>query len=97
MTIGDQKKTSSHWSFLYLQHYSKCGSFDGNPLAVSALAAPFLGVAAAYKLTKVELTDEPILKMNPEREEYLEKYKADQHGEYKDFAPDAVEKVLRHL
>lgn len=82
--------------FFNLQHYSKLGSFAGNPLAVSAIAAPLLG-AAAYKLTKVELTDEPILKINPEREEYLKKYKADQHGEYKDFAQDAVEEVLDHL
>ena len=63
---------------------------------MSAVAAPLLG-AAAYKLTKVELADEPILKMNPEREEYLKKYKADQHGEYKDFAQDTLEEVLGHL
>ncbi|KAK5952260.1 hypothetical protein OHC33_006733 [Knufia fluminis] len=78
------------------KHCSKLCAFANNPLAVSAAAAPLLG-AAAYKFTKVELTNDTFLKMNPEREEYLKKYKADQHGEFKDFAQDTLEEVLDHL
>ena len=82
--------------FPSLQHCSKFCSFTNNPLAVSAVAAPFLG-AAAWAITKTELTDEPIMKITPEREEYFKKYKDDQHGEYKDFFCDAAEELVGHL
>lgn len=64
-----------------------------NPLAVSAVAAPFLG-AASYFMYKVETDETPILKVNPEREEYLKKYRDDQHGEYKDFFEAAAEELV---
>jgi len=64
-----------------------------NPLAVSAVAAPFLG-AAAYYMYKVETDNSPILKVTPEREEYLKRYKQDQHGEYKDFITGAAEELV---
>lgn len=59
-------------------------------------AVPLLAVGA-YKLTKLEMTDETILKTNPEREEYLQQYKADQKGEYKDFGLDTLEEVLEKV
>lgn len=63
---------------------------------LGALAVPFLGYGA-YKLTKSELTDEPILKTNPEREQYLMQRDDHRHGEYKDFGQDLVEEILEHV
>lgn len=63
---------------------------------LGALAAPLLGYGA-YKLTKAEVTDEPILKMNPHREEYLKMRDENRHGEYKDLVNDTVEEILDHI
>lgn len=63
---------------------------------MSLAAAPLLAVGA-YKLTKVEMADDTILKMNPEKEEYLKQYHEDQKGEYKDFGLDTLEEVLEKV
>ncbi|KAK5104592.1 hypothetical protein LTS08_002483 [Lithohypha guttulata] len=65
-----------------------------NNLVLAAAATPFLGYAA-YKLTKAELTDEPILKVDDsKRQEYLKQRDLDRHGEYKDLGLDTMEEIL---
>lgn len=68
-----------------------------NTLMQGVLAAPLLGYGA-YKLTKAELTDEPILKVDDEKkQQYLQQRDMDRHGEFKDFGADAFEEVLGKL
>lgn len=65
-----------------------------NGVVMAAAAAPFLGYAA-YALTKAEIADEPILKVDDtKKREYLQQRDTDRHGEYKDFGLDTLEEVL---
>lgn len=63
---------------------------------LGAIAMPLLGYGA-YKLTKAELTDDTILKLSPEKEEYLKTRDLHRHEEYKDFGQDFLEEVLDHV
>lgn len=63
---------------------------------LGALAAPLLGYGA-YVLTKAEVTDDTILKLNPEKEEYLKNRDMHRHEEYKDLFGDTIEEVLDHI
>ena len=63
---------------------------------LGAIAMPLLGYGA-YKLTKAEMTDDTILKISPEKEEYLKNRDMNRHDEYKDFGMDTLEEVLEHI
>lgn len=51
----------------------------------------------AYKITEKEITNEPIMKVDPNQEEYLKEHAHNRHETYKDFAQDTVEEILEHV
>ena len=54
--------------------------------------------AGAYKVTEKEITNEPIMKVTPDREqEYLKEHVQNRHETYKDFAQDTIEEILEHV